>query len=42
MWGVVTRYEDIETVLDRVEAIEVATVAIEWARQVLPAAPEQL
>lgn len=36
MWGVVTRYEDIETVLDRVEAIEVATVAIEWAREVVP------
>jgi HEPN domain-containing protein len=40
MWGVVTRYEDIETVLDRVEAIEVATVAIEWASEVVPAAPD--
>jgi HEPN domain-containing protein len=40
MWGVVTRYEDIETVLDRVEAIEVATVAIEWAREVVPVPDE--
>lgn len=40
MWGVVTRYEDIETILDRVEAIEVATVAIEWAREVVPAPPD--
>jgi hypothetical protein len=40
MWGVVTRYEDIETVLDRVEAIEVATIAIEWARAVV-AAPDE-
>ena len=40
MWGVVTRYEDIETVLDRVEAIEVATVAIEWASEVVPATPD--
>jgi len=41
MWGVFTRYEDIETVLDRVEAIQVATVAIAWAREVVPAAPAQ-
>jgi HEPN domain-containing protein len=41
MWGVVTRYEDIETVLDRVEAVEVATVAVDWAREVVPAAPTQ-
>jgi HEPN domain-containing protein len=32
MWGVVARYEDIETVLDRAQAINVATEAIEWAR----------
>jgi hypothetical protein len=41
MWGVLTRYEDIETVLDRGEAIEVATVAIEWARGVVRAAPDE-
>ena len=41
MWGVVTRYEDVETVLDRVEAIGVATTAIEWARQLVPPASEQ-
>ena len=40
MWGVVTRYEDVETVLDRVEAIEVATVAIAWAREVVPVPDE--
>lgn len=40
MWGVVTRYEDIETVLDRVEAIEVATIAIAWAREVVPVPDE--
>jgi len=38
MWGVVTRYEDVETVLDRAEAVEVATVAVDWARQVIAAA----
>jgi len=40
MWGVVTRYEDIETVLDRVEAIEVATITIAWAREVVPVPDE--
>lgn len=40
MWGVFTRYDDLETVLDRVAAIEVATVAIEWARSSIPAPPE--
>jgi HEPN domain-containing protein len=35
MWGVATRYEDIESVLDRVKAVEVATVAVDWARQVI-------
>lgn len=40
MWGVFTRYDDLETVLDRVAAIEVATVAIEWARSSIPALPE--
>jgi len=40
MWGVFTRYDDLETVLDRVAAIDVATVAIEWARSSIPAPPE--
>jgi hypothetical protein len=40
MWGVVTRYEDIDAVLDRDEAIEVATVAIKWAREVVPASDD--
>jgi HEPN domain-containing protein len=40
MWGVFTRYDDLETVLDRVAAIEVATAAIEWARSSIPALPE--
>ena len=37
MWGVMTRYEDIETVLDRAAGIEVAAVAIEWARALVAA-----
>jgi hypothetical protein len=41
MWGVVTRYDDIETTLDRAEAIDVATAAIEWARQLIPPVSEQ-
>lgn len=32
MWGVFTRYDDLETILDRPSALDVATVAIEWAR----------
>jgi HEPN domain-containing protein len=32
MWGVFTRYDDLETVLDRDAAIDIATVAIDWAR----------
>lgn len=40
MWGVFTRYDDLETVLDRTAAIEVATVAIGWARSSIPALPE--
>jgi HEPN domain-containing protein len=40
MWGVFTRYDDLDTVLDRAAAIEVATVAIEWARSTIPAAPD--
>jgi HEPN domain-containing protein len=40
LWGVFTRYDDLEAVLDRVAALEVATVAIEWARSSIPALPE--
>lgn len=39
MWGVVARYEDIETVLDRPEAIEAATQAIKWARTLIATDP---
>jgi HEPN domain-containing protein len=35
LWGVFTRYDDLETVLDRPAAIDVATVAIEWAHSVI-------
>lgn len=38
MWGVFTRYDDLDTVLDRTAAIEVATVAIEWAGSTIPPA----
>lgn len=38
MWGVFTRYDDLETVLDRPVAIDVAVVAIEWARVAITAA----
>jgi hypothetical protein len=40
MWGVFTRYDDLETLLDRDAAIEVATMAIEWARGAIPSAFE--
>jgi len=41
MWGVFTRYDDLETVLDRPAAISVATVAIEWAHNAVgTASPE--
>lgn len=36
MWGVFTRYDDLEMVLDRVAAVEVVTLAIEWARRLVP------
>lgn len=36
MWGVFTRYDDLETVLDRVAAIDVATAALAWASRVVP------
>lgn len=36
MWGVFTRYDDLETVLDRAAAVDVATMAIEWARRLVP------
>ncbi|HEX7292097.1 MAG TPA: HEPN domain-containing protein [Conexibacter sp.] len=39
MWGVFTRYDDLDTVLDRAAAIDVATVAIEWACSAIPAGP---
>ncbi len=40
MWGVFTRYDDLDTVLDRAAAIEVATVAIEWADSTIQTAPD--
>jgi hypothetical protein len=39
MWGVFTRYDDLDTILDRAAAIEVATAAIEWARSTIPNSP---
>lgn len=35
-WAVAMRYDDIEETLDRAAAVEAATAAIGWARDVLP------